>query len=246
MARYDAFVHQGKRYDREGFRELLRQQMDAARSDREHPYNNREHPQHQAAVADMRNAYRWLAGEMDDAEEYEIGGAVNAALQGESEVATSEKMAPELQAVKEMNRIISTAEGRTALQRAGLGLPLSKEQAQLWEVYKELEDGVNTVARQEQHSKGGTMKIHPRPALGADVMPWMTNPHREQRRQLAADWKNKTLANPDHDYWHPERGALNKSAKLAMKAAYEMGDKGEVTSVQINPATGASARNRPY
>jgi hypothetical protein len=69
-------------------------------------------------------------------------------------------------------------------------------------------------------------------------MPWLTSPHKEQRRQLSADWRNRTLANPDHDYWHPERGTLNKSATLAMWAAYEMAEKGEVTTVQINPADG--------
>jgi hypothetical protein len=44
------------------------------------------------------------------------------------------------------------------------------------------------------------MKKDARPALGADAMAWLTNPHREQRRQLSADWKSRTLANPDHDY----------------------------------------------
>jgi hypothetical protein len=155
----------------------------------------------------------------------------------------SEQMKPELQAVREMNRIGSTAEGRTALQRARLGLPLTPEQKQLWEIYRELEDGVNTVARSERASKGGWMKTTPRPALGADVMPWLTSPHKEQRRQLSADWKNRTLANPDHDYWHPERGALNKSAKLAMKVAYEMAETGECSSVQINPADGTLSEN---
>jgi hypothetical protein len=186
----------------------------------------------------MFTANRWLAGEVDEAEEVEIAGAVNEAIRGESEMATSEQMKPELQAVREMNRISSTSEGRTALQRARLGLPLTPQQAQLWEIYRELENGVNTVARQEQSSKGGWMKTEPRPALGAGVMPWLTSPHKEQRRQLAADWKNRTLANPELDCWHPERGALNKSAKLAMKAAYEMAQTSEVTSVQINPADG--------
>jgi hypothetical protein len=77
MPKVDTFIHQGKRYDRENFRELLRQQMDAARNDAAHPYNNREHPQHAAAVADMRTAYRWLAGEVGEDEEIEIAGAVN-------------------------------------------------------------------------------------------------------------------------------------------------------------------------
>jgi hypothetical protein len=238
MPKYDAFVHQGKRYDREGFRGLLRQQMEAARGDKSHPFNDRAHPNHKDAVRDMNSAYRWLAGEMDEAEEYEIGGAVNDAIRGESEMATSEQMKPELQAVREMNKIASTSEGRTALQRARLGLPLTPEQKQLWEIYRELENGVNTLARHEQAPKGGKMPP-PRPYIPSDAMKWITNPHKEQRRQLAAEWKARTLADPNSGYWHADRGALNKSAKLAMRAAYEMAEKGEVTNIQINPADGS-------
>jgi hypothetical protein len=139
-------MHKGKRYDREQFRELLRQQMDAARNDPTHPYNDRAHPQHAAAVADMRNGYRWLSGEVNEAEEYELAAATNEAIRGETEVATSEQMKPELQAVREMNKIASTSEGRIALQRARLEQPLTPQQKQLWEIYSELEAGVNTVA----------------------------------------------------------------------------------------------------
>jgi hypothetical protein len=156
MAKFDAFVRDGKRYDREGFRVLLRQQMQAARDDPAHPYNDSKHPQHAAAVADMRNGYRWLAGEVGEAEEVEIAGAVNAAIRGESEMPTNEK--PEIQAVREMNRLASTPEGKEALMRARTGQSLTPQQAQLWEVYRELEAGVNAVARKEQHSPGGWMK----------------------------------------------------------------------------------------
>jgi hypothetical protein len=118
----DAFIHKGQRYDREGFRTLLRQQMDAARNDPEHPFNDSKHPNHAAARADMRNAYRWLSGEISETEEYELAAPTNEAMRGESEMATSEQMKPELQAVREMNKIASTSEGRIALQRATRGI----------------------------------------------------------------------------------------------------------------------------
>jgi hypothetical protein len=41
-------------------------------------------------------------------------------------------------------------------------------------------------------------------------MTWITNPHKEQRRQLAAEWKAKTLADPTHDDWHADRRAAQK------------------------------------
>jgi hypothetical protein len=71
MPKVDAFVYGGRRYDRDGFRELLQRQINAARSDKAHPYNDRALPQHDAAVADMRSAYRWLAGEVGADEEYQ-------------------------------------------------------------------------------------------------------------------------------------------------------------------------------
>jgi hypothetical protein len=123
----DAFVHKGQRYDRSGFRELLRQQMQAARDDPAHPYNDYKHPQHAAAVADMRNGYRWLNGEVNEAEEYQLATAVNEVIrgEGETEVATEMTQRPELQAVREMNRIASTPEGKEALMRARTGQSLT-------------------------------------------------------------------------------------------------------------------------
>jgi hypothetical protein len=155
MAKFDAFLHEGKRYDREGFRSLLQLRMPAVRDDKEHPFNDAKHPNHAAAVRDMFNATRWLAGEVNEDEEYQLATAVNEAIRGESEMATEK---PEIQAVREMNRIASTPEGKEALMRARTGQSLTPQQAQLAEVYRELEAGVNAVARHEQHSPGGWMK----------------------------------------------------------------------------------------
>ena len=57
-----------------------------------------------------------------------------------------------------MNRIASTPEGKEALMRVRTGQSLTPQQAQLAEVYRELEAGVKAVARHEQHSPGGWMK----------------------------------------------------------------------------------------
>jgi len=230
MAKFDAFVHEGKRYDRDGFRELLRQQMQAARDDPAHPYSDSRHPQHAAAVADMRNAYRWLAGEISETEESEIAGAFNEALRGETEVTDA------LLPFQEIAQIVGTPEGRTALQRARTGLPLDERQKAIVARHDELEALNNAQAYKERAVKtAGKM----RPYIPGDAMAWITNPHKEQRRQLAAEWKAKTLADPSHDYWHGERGAVSKSARLAMKAAYEAAETGEINSVHINPADGS-------
>jgi hypothetical protein len=171
----DAFRYGGKRYDREGFRGLLRQQMQAARSDPKHPFNDSKHPNHAAAVADMNNAYRWLNGEVNEAEEYELAAATNEAIRGESEMAVPDA---DVERVKEMNRIAADREGGEALRRAVTGQDLDARQTAIVERYRALELAHNEQARHEQRSPGGTMKIHPRPALGADVMPWLTSPQR--------------------------------------------------------------------
>jgi hypothetical protein len=160
---------------------------------------------------------------------------VNEALKGEStDMATEAR--PELDAVRRMNAISTTREGAEALQRARMGQALSPSQAKLVGEYKALEQQHNATAKPVY--TGGWMK-GPRPYISSDAMAWVANPHKEQRRQLAAEWKAKTLADPNHDYWHADRGALHKSAMLAMKAAYEAAETGEVNSVQINPADGS-------
>jgi hypothetical protein len=123
-------------------------------------YNNREHPQHQAAVADMRNAYRWLSGEVGEDEEVEIAGAVNAALRGESEVAT--EMRPELEPVHRMNQIASTTDGKVALQRDKLRQALTPSQAALVSEYRALEQQHNAAAKPAY--TGGKMPT-PRPYI---------------------------------------------------------------------------------
>lgn len=114
---------------------------------------------------------------------------------------------------------------------------LTPRQAAQFDEYKRLERDNNEIAYRERQVMSGTR--NPRPYIPSDAMSWISNPHKEQRRQLAAEWKAKTFANPDHDYWHPERGALSKSARLAMKAAYEASETGEINSVHIDPTDGS-------
>src|SRR6516165_5141097 len=101
----DAFIYNGKRHDRVGFGALLRQQTQAARDNPEHLFNDSKHPNHAAARADMRNAYRWLAGEVNEAEERELAVTVNETLRGENTEMKTNEQRPELQAVHRMNEI---------------------------------------------------------------------------------------------------------------------------------------------
>jgi hypothetical protein len=93
-------------------------------------------------------------------------------------------------------------------------------------------------ADRERKAARGPEVGPPRPFMGSDVVPWLTHPNREMRRQLSAEWRARTLANPDHDAWHRERGVLYKSANLAMQAAIEMSTTGECT-MRIDPDSGA-------
>jgi len=139
----------------------------------------------------------------------------------------------DVERVREMNRIeASDPQVRLALQRRDTQV-LTPQQATQVKRYRELEFAHNEQARKEQHSKGGWMSSRPPRSIGSDVQAWLNNPHKVQRQQLAAEYKTKTLANPDHDYWHPERGTLCDNAKLGMKIAYEVAETGDCHGVQI-------------
>jgi hypothetical protein len=139
----------------------------------------------------------------------------------------------DVERVREMIKIErADPELRRALQRNSKE-GLTPRQAAQFDEYKSLETANNEQAYRERAVKTGTHG--PRPYISSDAMSWITNPHKEQRRQLAAEWKARTLADPSHDYWHADRGALSKSARLAMKAAYEASETGEVNSVHIGP-----------
>jgi hypothetical protein len=171
------------------------------------------------------------------AELEEIGSKVTEVISGqETESIMAEN--PSIERIREMNAISTSREGAEALQRARTGQPLTAMQAQLVREYESLEKAHNDAADSEKRSVGGTMK-GPRTYIPSDAMSWLTNPHKEQRRQLAAEWKARTLNDRTHPYWDASRGAEHKSAVKAMKAAYEMAETGEVLGVQINPADGS-------
>jgi hypothetical protein len=214
MRTVDAFIHKGQRYDRDGFRELLQRQMQAARADPADPYNDSKHPQRAAAVADMRNAYRWLGGEVGEDEERDIAGAVNEALRGETEVTT--EMRPELGPVHRMNQIASTTEGRVALQRDRLRQALTPSQAALVSEYRALEQAHNAAVKPVY--TGGTFKTGrphtlPRELYGLEKI---ADPRerlhgiREMRAQMRDD-KASAFNNANH----PEhRNAIEQMRRL--------------------------------
>jgi hypothetical protein len=215
----------GTTYTRDQFRAALEENMKAQRADAKSAYNDRRHPGHAAAVSEMQLGYKFLGGELTEADEKQIVNDWSAATQ-ENEVTT-------LQPHQEIAQIVSSPEGKIALQRARTGQPLDATQKQIVQRHNELEALNNSTARREQASKGGTMSIRPPRSIGSDVQAWLNNPHKVQRQQLAAEFKTKTLANPDHDYWHPERGTLCDNAKLGTKIAYEVAETGDCHGVQI-------------
>jgi hypothetical protein len=213
---------------RAAIREVLALRIADIRADRAHPYNDARHPDHAAAVRDVQDAYRFNNYEMPDTEITEMATK----LTGTSTTPPSAPAEP----FREIAAIVGTPEGRVALQRRATGQPLDASQKAIVARHDELEAANNSIAYRERAVKSGTHG--PRPYIPSDAMAWISNPHKEQRRQLAAEWKAKTLADPTNDYWHADRGARHRSAMLAMKAAYEAAETGEVHSVQINPADG--------
>ena len=189
-------------------------------------YSDPKHPDHAAAVRDVNDAYRFNAYEMPDQEITEMATKLTGASTPAAPAAPAEPF-------REIAQIVSTPEGRIALQRKTTGQPLDARQAAIVARHDELLAANNAQARKEQASAGGWMKVRPPRSVGSDVQAWLNNPHIEQRRQLAREFIAKVQNDPAHDYRHPERGTLCDNAKLGMKIAYEVADKGECTSVQI-------------
>jgi hypothetical protein len=222
-------VH-GTTYTRDEFRGALELNMREMRADPKSAYNDRRHPDHEQAVSEMQLGYKFLGGELTEADEREIVTEWHDATQESNEVATAQPY----QQIAEMWKDPAV---RAAKQRRDAGAHLDDREKEIMREYDRLENANNVIAYKERAVKSGTKG--PRPYIPSDAMAWITNPQKEQRRQLAAEWKAKTLADPEHAYWHSDRGAQHKSAMLAMKAAYEMAETGECTSVQINPADGS-------
>jgi hypothetical protein len=141
----------------------------------------------------------------------------------------------DIELMRGISAIVGSAEGRNALNRQRAGAPLSPHEREICDTHNALLKQHNEIADAERAGKSGGWLKGPRSYISSDAMKWIANPHREQRRQLAAEWKARTFADPTHDYWHPDRGALNKSAKLVMKAAYGAAETGECNNVQIGP-----------
>jgi hypothetical protein len=222
----DAFRWGGKQYDRAGFGALLRQQMQAARNDPKHAYNDRAHPQHAAAVADMHNAYRWLAGEVNEAEERELAVTVNETLRGENtEVKTGKDMPvktgeqrPERQAAHRMNEIAGTLEGREALQRARTGAGLSPEQKALVSEYRTLELEHNSQAKPAY--TGGTFKTRRPHYVAPELYQIEKIQNQRERAHAIRALKSQWLSDPKSAYAdtsHPD----HKSAVDNMRRLYE-------------------------
>jgi hypothetical protein len=76
--------------------------------------------------------------------------------------AVTENTNPDIERIREMNRITADREGREALQRAATGQALDARQTAIVQRYRELEQANNEIARHEDKIKngaGGTMKI---------------------------------------------------------------------------------------
>src|ERR1700758_2939136 len=117
--RIEGITIHGVRYSRAEFRQKLEQIKAEMQRDPKSAYRDPKHPQHAEAVEEMALAYKWLGGEIDEGAEAGLIKAWSEATQ-ESQMATATD-APEIAALREMNQIASSREGREALQRAQMG-----------------------------------------------------------------------------------------------------------------------------
>jgi hypothetical protein len=202
-------------YDRGEFRRTLEANMKAVRADRASAYNDPRHPGHMSAVQEMQLGYRYLNGELSPENEREIVGEWNSAVTAAEETKVSNE-----QPFQEMAQIVSTAEGRIALQRARLGQSLDANQRALVDRHNELEMRNNAIARKEQASKGGwskTTRPHMIPSeLHAIERITDVRERTHAIRQQRAAWRDDPQS-PYNNTRHPE----HKNYADAMTRLYQ-------------------------
>jgi hypothetical protein len=140
-------------------------------------------------------------------------------------------MAPGLEAVRAMNAIAKTAEGREALMRARNGQDLAPQQQMLVDDYRALEKAHNDAADAEKRSYDPPKPLNR--YIGKDVMVFAANQNKVQRQQLAAEHRAKVLGDMNHPYWNGS-GPEHRAAVLGMKIATQMMQTGD-SDVQIGP-----------
>jgi hypothetical protein len=209
----------GTTYTRDQFRIKLRELVSGMQGDSKSAYRDRKHPNHQQAVEEVALAYKFLAGEISPQDEHAIVSEWNEATQ-ESEVS-------ELQPHQEIAQILSTPEGRTALQRARTGQPLDARQKEIVARHDALEAQNNAVARKEQAGVGGVMKISRPPTIPSELfaLERITDPKERLMgiRELQAKWRDdkasaySDVKNPNH-----------KSAVDGMRRLYEEAERLEL------------------
>ena len=190
----------GTTYSRAEFRGALEANMKAQRAHPKSAFNDRRHPDHAQAVSEMQIAYRWLGGELTESDEKEIVTEWHEAIQETSEVANT---LPH----QEIAQIVSSPEGRIALQRARVGQPLDERQAAIVARHNELEAANNAQARKEQAGSGGWMSTKRPHAIPAELhaIERITDLREKVHaiRQQKAAWRDDK-ASPYNVASHPE------------------------------------------
>jgi hypothetical protein len=139
----------GTTYRRDQFRAALEENMKAQRADKTSAFNDRRHPGHAAAVSEMQLGYKFLGGELTESDERQIVTEWHEATQETTDMANA------LLPHQEIAQILSTPEGRIALQRARTGQPLDAAQKRIVERHYQLEAANNTQARKLRRLDSG-------------------------------------------------------------------------------------------
>jgi hypothetical protein len=197
-------------YTRAEFRVALEENMKAQRADPKSAYNDRRHPDHEAAVSQMQLGYKFLGGELTESDEREILTEWHAATQESNEVANPQPF----QQIAEMWRDPAV---RAAKQRRDAGARMDDLEKEIMREYDRLEAANNTQARKEQASSGGWMKTTRPHMIPAELHAIERITDVRERvhaiRQQRAAWRDDK-ASPYNDVSHPEHknyvGAMSR------------------------------------
>ena len=203
----------GTTYSRAEFRGALEINMREMRADPNSAYNDRRHPDHKQAIAEMALAYKFIAGELSESDEREIVTEWHEATQETSEVSNPQPY----QQIAEMMR---DPEVRIAKQRRDAGQVLDAKQKAIMARHDELEAANNTQARKEQAGSGGWMKITRPHSIPAELHAIEKISDVRERthaiRQQRAAWRDDPKS-PYRDTSHPE----HKNYVEAMSRLYQ-------------------------
>jgi hypothetical protein len=199
--------------------------MKAQCADPKSAFNDRRHPDYAAAVSDMTLAYRWLGGEISEADEKEIVTEWHQAVQ-ENEVSNPFDDLSEIYRSPDYKRAVELQRGRIMGTPNKLDLPENRAARAAWDKATQIERAIKAAEPKRQDrdyagnpkSPGGVMPDTSRyistTARGLAKLPPLEQAHRS--RELIAGIRN----DKQHPYNLPNHPA-HKQAVAEVQMLYQ-------------------------